>query len=279
MRSLRCCALLLWLSAPLLLMRPVEGHAQSVVLVHGSQFSPATMTEGSRLGARTVVSADVGSFIVLSFTWSSDDAKYPCEKWVIISNGSYTVGEVEERTPGQCNVSDAQAAAQAFGAQAPVQKLIFYADAKADDPTPPEKVQRSNEAKAVFAARLDELRRAPASQAVGPRAMRVPASSSTFDLSGTWIGNDGGAYYIRQIDDRVWWLGMSGDEGRSWTNLFIGTLRNDTIMGDWADTPRGATRNAGRMTLVVHDAGRVSAVERTGGFGGSEWTRAPNTPP
>jgi len=37
----------------------------------------------------------------------------------------------------------------------------------------------------------------------------------TANLTGVWAGGDGGTYYIRQIGNTVWWLGLSVDEGRT----------------------------------------------------------------
>ena len=54
--------------------------------------------------------------------------------------------------------------------------------------------------------------------------------SSAIDLTGTWAGDDSGVYYLRQLGDQVWWLGMSGlggplvDRGTDWTNVYRGTL-------------------------------------------------------
>ena len=31
----------------------------------------------------------------------------------------------------------------------------------------------------------------------------------TGDLTGEWLSDDGAAYYLRQIDDTVWWAGFS----------------------------------------------------------------------
>src|SRR6476619_4108632 len=47
---------------------------------------------------------------------------------------------------------------------------------------------------------------------------------SAIDLTGTWAGDDQGVYYLRQLGDQIWWLGMSGlgqplvDRGTDWTN-------------------------------------------------------------
>lgn len=41
----------------------------------------------------------------------------------------------------------------------------------------------------------------------------------------------------------------------------------------WADVPKGGAMGSGTLHLDVLDDGRMIAVKKTGGFGGSEWTR------
>lgn len=95
-------------------------------------------------------------------------------------------------------------------------------------------------------------------------------------LTGVWSSNDAGTYYVRQIDNTVWWLGLSVDEGRSFANVFRGTLQNGQISGSWADVPLGGTSNAG--TIVVNGGAGVlstawNRVSVTGGFGGDTWQK------
>ena len=108
---------------------------------------------------------------------------------------------------------------------------------------------------------------------------RVPQLTPTPavpDLSGRWSGDDGGSYYVRQSGVRVWWLGESADGGRSWSNVFHGTLNptTRTIAGLWIDVPKGAAQSEGELILRYDDEMRtLSAAQRTGGFRGSLWRR------
>ena len=43
------------------------------------------------------------------------------------------------------------------------------------------------------------------------------------DLTGAWLGDDEGIYYIRQLDKVVWWSGMSGQAGRPESWVATGT--------------------------------------------------------
>src|SRR6188472_4787363 len=59
-----------------------------------------------------------------------------------------------------------------------------------------------------------------------------PASECYRDLTGKWIGNDGGKYYIRQIDKTVWWFGFNTFSiGEGFSNVFNG-IRSGNGSGD-----------------------------------------------
>lgn len=82
--------------------------------------------------------------------------------------------------------------------------------------------------------------------------------AAPIDLSGTWAGDDGGIYYVRQLDNVVWWNGMSSrsgppeDLGRDWNNVGRGEINDDlTIPSDWADVPRGQVLGSGTVTFKV----------------------------
>ncbi|HBH86372.1 MAG TPA: hypothetical protein DDY17_02065 [Syntrophaceae bacterium] len=94
-----------------------------------------------------------------------------------------------------------------------------------------------------------------------------------FNLNGLWKCNDGGKYYVRQIGNDVWWLGKSGDSGASWTNVFHGQVSGAQVNGSWSDVPHGRVMSGGVMVIQVVNANNFKAINRTGGFGGSNWTR------
>jgi len=108
------------------------------------------------------------------------------------------------------------------------------------------------------------------------------------DLTGVWHANDVGTYYLRQVDGNVlWWLGLSRDQGRTFANVFQGTIQNNTITGDWVDVALGTrgARSSGRLRLIGDGSSQLGttttlrAVERTGGFGGSVWNKLYDRPP
>ena len=104
------------------------------------------------------------------------------------------------------------------------------------------------------------------------RAEQPPISIS-LNLTGRWRCNDGGSYFIRQVGSELWWYGQSRDGGATWSNVFHGRIQGNQVIGRWADVPHGRIQNAGEMSLQILGAHKLRATRRTGGFGGSEWTR------
>ena len=92
-------------------------------------------------------------------------------------------------------------------------------------------------------------------------------------LTGRWSANDGGTYYLRQVGSELWWYGQSGDGGQSWSNVYQGTIQGEQITGSWADVPHGRIQSSGVMSLAINNPNQLTATNRTGGFGGSVWTR------
>lgn len=101
----------------------------------------------------------------------------------------------------------------------------------------------------------------------------VTKPSGSFDLSGKWYGDDGGIYYIRQIGNRIWWFGENHPNAPSWSNVAYGEAHGAEIRLQWADVPKGYIMNSGTLVLEILSNGRIAARHKTGGFGGSVWTR------
>lgn len=99
----------------------------------------------------------------------------------------------------------------------------------------------------------------------------VPFSAQ--NLTGKWKGNDGGSYFLRQIDNELWWYGQSKDGGKTWSNVFYGSIKGNYVTGKWADMPHGLAQNSGMMTIKILGNNKLKAIKKTGGFGGSEWSR------
>ncbi len=95
-------------------------------------------------------------------------------------------------------------------------------------------------------------------------------------VSGLWTANDGGSYHVRKIGNTLWWLGMSADNGRTWTNVFRGTISGDVIDGEWTDI-RGRNSGNGALKLQISGTTSMRTIGSSGsGFGGSRWSRPCN---
>ena len=109
-----------------------------------------------------------------------------------------------------------------------------------------------------------------------------PARLGGPTLSGVWKSNDGGAYYMSQNGNVLWWIGMSGgNDGRTYSNVFKGTITYGnpyTIAGEWTDVPRGTNRNAGTMTLQMESYETLQKISQTGGFGPILWEKVSGWP-
>lgn len=108
-----------------------------------------------------------------------------------------------------------------------------------------------------------------------PRGENIGKISQPLDftLTGRWQCDDGGTYYLRQIGNEVWWYGEYSGTNPAWSNVFKGTIQNNQISGSWADVPKGYVQSNGNMQIRVVSANRLEAIIKTGGFGGSVWTR------
>lgn len=98
------------------------------------------------------------------------------------------------------------------------------------------------------------------------------------DITGKWIGNDGGSYYIRQIGNDIWWFGSNVFAGSNqsyiFSNVFHGIKNGLDIRGNWQDVPLGQTKSSGDISLSIDPSGtKITKITATGGFGGSEWTK------
>ena len=105
------------------------------------------------------------------------------------------------------------------------------------------------------------------------KSPKLIAQAVRVNLNGRWRSNDGGTYYLKQIGNELWWYGESRDRGATWSNVFHGYIGRTEVAGKWADVPKGRVRQSGDMTMQIVSSNRLKAVRKTGGFGGSVWTR------
>jgi hypothetical protein len=109
---------------------------------------------------------------------------------------------------------------------------------------------------------------------------RVPGATNV-NMTGAWGADDIGTYYMHQIGNTLWWLGLSRDQGRTFANVFHGTVAGEVIRGDWIDVPMGQTAILGNGGLTL-SGGTLSTellkISQSGIFGALTWTKLYDTP-
>jgi hypothetical protein len=102
------------------------------------------------------------------------------------------------------------------------------------------------------------------------------------NLTGSWLGNDNGIYYIRQIGNDVWWAGLSTGspagiydlhKGLVFTSVFHGTLKGNTLAGSFVDVPKGQQLTSGPLSLTVQGNGNALESEVPGAYRATSWAR------
>jgi hypothetical protein len=108
---------------------------------------------------------------------------------------------------------------------------------------------------------------------MGPGGTIPGSVPSALDLTGVWNCDDGGKYYVRQLGTTVWWFGEQDPDNPGWSNVMRGTISGNMINADWADVPKGGVMQSGNLVLQIASNNQLVAISKTGGFGGSTWTR------
>jgi hypothetical protein len=119
----------------------------------------------------------------------------------------------------------------------------------------------------------------PGKQAFAQMITHAPSANSSTEqgnLTGLWVGDDGGNYYIRHTEDgEIWWLGVALESPPRFSNVARGTIAGNSIQLDWVDVPWGSTRGGGVLTLRIASNGRaLTRLNQTGDFGGANWVRS-----
>jgi hypothetical protein len=107
--------------------------------------------------------------------------------------------------------------------------------------------------------------------------------STLSDLTGTWLSDNGGVYYLRQLrDGRVLWVGeperRNMDEPLPWSNVFFGNVETDPnrgkfIRGSFYDTPKGKTRGSGRVEFELNGDNSEFIKLGNGAGSGRKWRK------
>jgi hypothetical protein len=98
-------------------------------------------------------------------------------------------------------------------------------------------------------------------------------TSFAADLNGVWRSDSGGTYYIRQLQNEIWWFGEESSNDPGWSNVAHGTLKGNKLDLKWSDVPKGSAMSNGILVIELADDGKLIAKKKTGGFSDSEWTK------
>lgn len=79
------------------------------------------------------------------------------------------------------------------------------------------------------------------------------------DLSGIWKTSDGAQFFLRQIENDLWWLGENYNQ--QWFNVFKGVIIGESVEGEWANTPKSKNRDFGKLFLTVKGNKLISLAE------------------
>jgi hypothetical protein len=104
------------------------------------------------------------------------------------------------------------------------------------------------------------------------------------ELTGVWMGSEGGYYYVRQVGACIWWFGTDVrdiepglTDQAGFANVASGRISGDRIDLEWADLPLGDTLGGGGLTLVYDAQNDVlTTIEQRGDwqpFGATTFTR------
>lgn len=99
----------------------------------------------------------------------------------------------------------------------------------------------------------------------------------SINLTGVWSCDDGGTYYLRQLENVLWW---DGDEPNGdWANAAYGKIDGNTIALDYADVPEGKGVGYGKLALNIVSNDELEALEKPESYGGSRWWRGSDSQP
>ncbi|MFZ1699290.1 MAG: hypothetical protein WBO10_17010 [Pyrinomonadaceae bacterium] len=104
---------------------------------------------------------------------------------------------------------------------------------------------------------------------LGSTAMQASAK----DINGYFAADDGGAYFIRQIGNKIYWVGEDPKGG--YANIFAGTVTGNKITGKWWDIPKGRAKGGGDLTLEITANGNLTKVTSSAPFGAKTFTSPP----
>lgn len=91
-------------------------------------------------------------------------------------------------------------------------------------------------------------------------------------INGYYEGSDGGAYFIRQIGNKIYWFGEDPKGG--FANVMAGTVSGNKITASFWDVPKGKTKGAGEIVLEIQSGGAsIAKVSSSVPFGATSFKK------
>src|SRR6266404_7510154 len=72
-------------------------------------------------------------------------------------------------------------------------------------------------------------------------------------INGFYRGDDGGAYFVTQVDNKIYWVGETANG--DYANVLSGTISGTKIVAHWWDIPKGKAGGSGDVIFEIKDNG------------------------
>lgn len=98
-------------------------------------------------------------------------------------------------------------------------------------------------------------------------------AASAKEINAYYEADDGGAYFVRQIGDKIYWFGEDPNGG--YANVLLGTISGNKITARFWDVPKGKTKGAGEIVLEMSaDGASITKISSTVPFGTKTFKKA-----
>jgi len=97
------------------------------------------------------------------------------------------------------------------------------------------------------------------------------SAAAAKELNGYYEADNGGAYFVRQIGNDVYWFGE--DPNGAWANVLIGTISGNKITARFWDVPKGRTQSLGDLILQIQNDDSLIKLSSSTPFGTKSWKK------
>jgi hypothetical protein len=103
--------------------------------------------------------------------------------------------------------------------------------------------------------------------------LSIGVAAQAASLTGKWSGNDGGTYYITQLNDRIYWYGENSTTSPGFANIGVGKIVGNYIFIEATDVPKGSASAQSDLIIYKSTDNYLYVITKDSPFGGSSWTR------